>query len=459
MLQYIVIWIFTIVGMINFIHLGLYIAGANIYDIRQMRRSQRTSSKPAATAAGTPPDPHVTVLIPAHNEEMGVINTIETVRKNTYKNISIVVIDDASTDRTPELVREYIATHATKTVHRFSAQDGKQVRVYERSANGLPPITLLARTKNAGKAAGLNYALQHAVRDGLTMTLDADSALDRHAIERAVAYFHDPKVVGVAANVQIIEQHTVLGMLQKFEHMVGYRSKKFYTLTNSEFIIGGVASTYRYDVLKRLGFYDTDTQTEDIGLSMKIMAEGNRDQRIVYAADVVARTEGVQSYKALFRQRYRWKLGSLQNLIKYRALFGNIGSRYSKMLTFYRIPMAFLSELTLLIQPFILGYVLYLSFIHHTAAILLGSWMTITLYIMWTIWPDEHHTSARKLTLSMYAPAMYFIFFIMDAVQVAAIVRVLRHAPLLGSKRNLTSSTWVSPARAGMLATTPQNAN
>jgi cellulose synthase/poly-beta-1,6-N-acetylglucosamine synthase-like glycosyltransferase len=450
LLRDIIIWVFTIIGMINFIHLGLYITGANIYDILQLRRGRPAKKK---FETPLPPDPHVTVLIPAHNEEMGVINTIETVRKNTYRNLSIVVIDDASTDNTAQLVRDYIAKNATKTVHRLKKKGGKQVRVYERLQDGLPPITLLAREKNAGKAAGLNYALANAVRDGLTMTLDADSALEPHAIERAVKYFRDPKIVGVAANVQIVEQHTVLGMLQKFEHMVGYRSKKFYTLTNSEFIIGGVASTYRYDVLKRVGFYDTDTQTEDIGLSMKIMSEGNRDQRIIYAADVVARTEGVQTYKALFRQRYRWKLGSLQNLLKYRSMFGNIGSKYSKMLTLYRIPMAFLSELTLLLQPFILGYVTYLSFAYHTLSILIGGYVTITLYVLWTIWPDEHHTYIQKATLSLYAPIMYFIFFIMDAVQINAIIRCLLNIKQLSSKRD-TSSTWISPTRAGAINAT-----
>ncbi len=449
MFRDIIVWIFTIVGMINFIHLGLYVTGANVYDILQLRRGRPAKKK---SATPLPPDPHVTVLIPAHNEQMGVINTIETVRKNTYKNVSIVVIDDASTDRTAELVRDYIAQNAAKTAVRLVRKNGKMVREYYRTKDGLPPITLLARPKNGGKAAGLNYALTHAVRGGLTMTLDADSALDSRAIERAVAYFHDPKIVGVAANVQIVEQHTILGMLQKFEHMVGYRSKKFYTLTNSEFIIGGVASTYRYDVLKRVGFYDTDTQTEDIGLSMKIMADGNRDQRIIYAADVVTRTEGVQTYKALFRQRYRWKLGSLQNLLKYRYMFGNISNRYSKMLTLYRIPMAFLSELTLLLQPFILGYVIYLSMAYHTFAIIFGGYVTITLYVLWTIWPDEHHNTMQKLKLSLYAPAMYFIFFIMDAVQINAIVKCLINARQLGAKRNRDAGTWISPERAGVIA-------
>jgi poly-beta-1,6-N-acetyl-D-glucosamine synthase len=369
-------WILLVVGMINFVHLGLYTIGANIYDILQLRRKYKAKKAPAARF-----NPHVTVLIPAHNEEWGVIRTIETISANTYKNISIVVIDDASTDDTPKIVREYIAANRKKTVANMRKVGGRQVRIYRR-AGALPPIVLLERKKNAGKGAGLNYALTHAVKGGLTMTLDADSQLHPDAIANAVTYFKNPRVVGVAANVKIMQQHTILGMLQKFEHMVGYRSKKFYTLTNSEFIVGGVASTYRYRTLKKVGFYDTDTSTEDIGLSMKIINQGNKEQRIIYAADVLATTEGVQTYKALFRQRYRWKEGSFQNLIKYYRLFMNPDHKYSRMLTWYRIPFAVLSEIILLIQPVLLGFIIIQAIIHRMPGLLVGGYMTVTVRLL-----------------------------------------------------------------------------
>lgn len=453
-LQDIIVWVITVVGLINFLHLGLYISGANIYDIKRFLGT----SKRKETVGGARFRPHVTVLVPAHNEQMGVIRTIETVRNNTYKNVTIVVIDDASTDNTAQLVRDYIAKHSGRTLSRTVLKDGVYVHEYYRANADVPPILLLARTKNAGKAAGLNYALTHVVNGGLVMTLDADSMLAPDALANAVEYFRDKRIVGVSANVQIIEQRTILGLLQKFEHMIGYRSKKFYAVTNSEFIIGGVGSTYRYDVLKRAGFYDTDTVTEDIGLSMKIVSNGNRKQRIVYAADVVASTEGVQSYKALFKQRYRWKLGNLQNLIKYRSMFASRDRKYSRALTFYRIPFAFLSELILILQPFLLAYVIYLSFAYHRPELLAGGYLTVTLYVLWNLWPDENHNLWHKLRLSLYAPFMYFTFFIMDAVQIVAIFRCLWNARQLTSKRDHTS-TWTSPERADTaVAPTPVTA-
>jgi poly-beta-1,6-N-acetyl-D-glucosamine synthase len=442
-MQDIFIWTLSIIGLINFLHIGLFIAGANVYDIMQLRRKLRIKKRAPDSF-----QPLVTVLVPAHNEESGIIRTIETVNKSTYRNIAIVVIDDASSDKTSQLVREYIKHHGRKTTSRLVWRAGTPVREFFRPKDGLPPISLLTRPVNSGKAGGLNYALKHAVHEGLVMTLDADSMLDPHAIANAVEYFRDEKIVGVAANVKIMQQHTVLGMLQKFEHMIGYRSKKFYTLTNSEFIVGGVASTYRYDTLEKVGFYDTDTQTEDIGLSMKIVADGNRGQRIVYAADVVASTEGVQTYKALLNQRYRWKLGSLQNLLKYRSLFANTSTIYSRSLTFYRIPMAFLSEGILLIQPVLIGYLLGMSIMSQALGIWLGGYLTVTIYVLWTIWPDEHHTPKQKILLSLYAPAMYLCFFIMDTVQINAIVRCLFNAKQL-TARSQGHATWVSPERIG----------
>jgi poly-beta-1,6-N-acetyl-D-glucosamine synthase len=240
-----------------------------------------------------------------------------------------------------------------------------------------------------------------------------------------------------------------LGTVQRFEHMIGYRSKKFYTLTNSEFIVGGVASTYRMSALKKVNFYDTDTVTEDIGLSLKLIAnEGNRDNRIVYAADVVAHTEAVQTFKQLLRQRYRWKLGCLQNLFKYRALFFNDGdSRYGRMLTLYRLPVALLGECMLILQPMLIAYIVYLSFHLHTLNILIGGYLTITLYTLWTVWPDEHLSLRDKLRITRIVPVMYPLFYIMDIVQLAAIFRCLKDYQKVTKRIGVTS--WVSPTRSG----------
>jgi poly-beta-1,6-N-acetyl-D-glucosamine synthase len=441
------LYLLAFANLVSVLHLGFYIVGANLYDIKQMKTlGKRTKAKRSAAL------PLVSIVIPAHNESAAIKRTLDSVRKSSYPNIEIIVVDDGSKDDTAKIVRNYIASlpaaKVSSYLKRKSLHSLERLRTMNKDLPGAPVTLVLQR--NQGKAAAMNNAIMNHVNGMYFMCLDADSILHPEAVKRAVAHFADPGVIGVAANVRIIETNTVLGMLQRFEHLVGYRAKKFYTLTNSEFIIGGVASTYLTSIVKGAGGYDTDTMTEDIGLSLKIISKyGNRTGRIIYAADVVAMTEGVQTFNALLRQRYRWKMGNLQNLFKYRQLFLRTGQNmYSRMLTMYRLPMAIISEFLLLLAPVLFGYIIYLSFKYQTPGIFIGAYLTTTMYTLWTLWPDEHLTPRQKLRMSALSFVMYLLFFIMDAVQLYAAFRSVKEfKKIYGHHQG--ESVWISPERSG----------
>src|SRR3982074_1693110 len=84
-------------NIINLLHLGFYVVGANIYDIRAFREKKRAGAKPIHKRKR---NPLVSVVVPAHNEALGIERTLNTVRASTYKNIEIIIIDDGSTDNT-----------------------------------------------------------------------------------------------------------------------------------------------------------------------------------------------------------------------------------------------------------------------------------------------------------------------------------------------------------------------
>jgi len=432
----VIFWLFAGVSILYVVHFGLYLVGANFYDVwQEQRKATRGVRLPveyeaecAATATWTrraiPEVPGlVSVVIAAHNEEAVIVRTLDSLRRSIYRSFEVLVADDASTDLTGRLVRDYQLRHPE--------MDLRIVRMH----------------KNVGKGAALNSALRRHARGQFVMTMDADSIIAPDAITNALSYFDDPYVAGVAANVQILEETTALGILQRFEHMIGYRSKKLYSLLNCEFVVGGVASTYRMRVLRKVGFYDTDTLTEDIGLSTKVTSLGNRRFRMIYGADVVAKTEGVLTLGALAKQRYRWKYGSLQNLIKYRGMMLNPSRRYTGTLTYYRMPMALLSEFTLLISPLAWTYAVYWSLATQTPALILGAYVTITVYTLLTIWMDENLTVRERARLSIYAPTAYFLFYIMDLVQLTAELRCIARSR--GLFRRPEINTWKSPQRAG----------
>jgi cellulose synthase/poly-beta-1,6-N-acetylglucosamine synthase-like glycosyltransferase len=437
------------------IHIGLYSIGANSYDILHfkkardsLRKQRRNRAKKSSRLA------LVSVIIPAHNEERVIRRTLDSVIASSYSNIEIIVVDDGSADKTAQIVRGYI-NRLKKVRHlrvwSYFSADGhasSQKRRYLRVHRSNCRLKLVSQ-RNQGKAAAMNNAIKNHAKGQFIMCLDADSILHPKAIENSVSYFKDYHIIGVAANVRVIESKTVLGRLQRFEHMIGYRSKKFFSLTNCEFIVGGVASTYRKSIIKKVKFYDNDTMSEDIGLILKIVAqEGNRKHRVIYAPDVVAFTEGVQTFNDLLKQRYRWKMGNLQNLFKYRSLIGRYNPKqYSRSLTLYRLPMALLGEVLLIIEPLLLGYIIYLSISYHTFNIIIGAYSIITIYTLFALWPDEHLSAAEKLKMSITALWIYGLFYIMDAIQIYSIFKSLHFYKNI-IHRNNTLSTWISPKRA-----------
>jgi cellulose synthase/poly-beta-1,6-N-acetylglucosamine synthase-like glycosyltransferase len=413
-------YLFTATSIIYISHLAFYLMGASIYDMWQARRRSKLSVNRSLIRVY----PHVTVLVPAHNEEKVIERCLQSIFKNEYPNFDVMVINDASSDATKHIVNLYAKLHPEYN------------------------LRVIHRHMNSGKGAALNYALRRYVKSKFVMMLDADSLLAPNAIERAISYFSDPAVVGVAANVQVINEHTTLSILQKFEHMIGYRAKKTYSLTNSEFVVGGVGSTYRTKAIRAVGFYDTDTMTEDISLSMKLVAKGNKAHRLVYAADVMAMTEPVETLRGLFWQRYRWKYGSFQNILKHNYLVGKNDTRYSSMLTIYRLPMAIMSEILVLLLPFTWAYAVYLMVAQNSLLLLLGTYVTVTAYMFLTLWYDEHLRFRERLYLTLYVPLAYFIFYIMDVIQILAVTLCVMKANHLIRHHN-SSSAWRSPARIG----------
>lgn len=443
----ILFYLFIVISIIHTVHLGLYLVGANIYDVRKFKTTRhKVTINPKIKAL-------VSVLIPAYNEEKVIERSLQSVWNNTYDNIEMIVISDGSVDNTAEAVQRFIRSRTrvySQTTPKIVRTKNGLKRVWQRGQTPIYRRIKLVQQRNGGKASALNNGLRHHAKGQLIMTLDADSLLHKRAIANAVKYFDDPSVAGVAANVRIIDEPTILGVLQRFEHMIGYRSKKFFSITNCELIVGGVASTYRRDVLDSVGHYDTDTVTEDISLSMKIAAQGNRKNRLIYASDVAAMTESVSSFGSLLKQRYRWKLGNLQNIVKYRYLLFSTDSTYSKSLSWYRLPMAFIGELMLLLEPFALAYVFYLSIQFMSLSLLLGAYVTITIYIILTIWPDEHLSFWRKVKASAQAPFVYFIFYIMNVVQLVSIIRCLINKDQIVNLSH--EKPWISPERSGKKA-------
>jgi cellulose synthase/poly-beta-1,6-N-acetylglucosamine synthase-like glycosyltransferase len=370
--------------------------------------------------------PTLSIIIPAHNEEAVIKRCLSALIKSTYRKIEIIVADDASTDGTKRVVKDFITENP-----RFD-------------------IKLVAKWKNGGRGAAIDAGLSKTSGE-LVMALDADCVVDRLALRNMVRHFIDKEVVAVAANIRIIKSDTVVSLLQEFDYLSSFRSKKVNTMFKCEHIVGGAGATYRTETLKKIRGFDHTMQTEDIELSLRIARVlGSKKHRLVYASDVVVHTEPVPSYKSLFKQRYRWKFGSLQAIWSHRRLLFSFDRKHSMFLSWVRLPYLLISELMLLIEPVLLTYFLYLAIVYRNPTLFAVATITISSLLFVAIWSDEHHSFRYRLRLSFYAPTMYLIFYLMTVIQILAATKCVRNVnQLIGNGNKYITGAYISPERIG----------
>jgi cellulose synthase/poly-beta-1,6-N-acetylglucosamine synthase-like glycosyltransferase len=363
--------------------------------------------------------------------------------------MEIIVVDDGSKDATSANVRKFLRELDRTPAKVYFGREGRPqrfVRRYLRSNSKHFPVRLI-RQNNQGKAAAMNNAIQNYATGKLVMCLDADSRIDRNAIYNAARYFDSPEVIALASNVNILEDGTLLGLAQRFEYLISYQMKKAQTTLNIEYIIGGIGSMFRRSVLDRVQYYDSNTMTEDIDLTMKIIANNSKKEKLVYASDALTYTEAVPSFKSLIKQRYRWKYGRLQTFLKYPRMFFNPNRRYAKLLTWWILPSALLQELLYMLEPIIVGYILFITIWYHDPSTMLSALAVISSYTIINIWASEHLSRRERLRLTMIAPAMYFLLYLLSIVEYAALGKTIRNLSKLRQSIAAEHVTWTSPER------------
>ena len=246
-----------------------------------LRRSRRQHFDPAYR-------PSVSVLIAAFNERPVIGDTVRSVLANDYPGLEVIVVDDGSTDGTGDEVAQRFADDA---------------RVH------------LLRQPNGGKASALNRAVD-AARGEVLVCFDADTQIAPDGIRLIVRHFADPGVGAVAGNVKVGNRLNLLTRWQSIEYITSQNlDRRAYGLLNAITVVPGAVGAWRRSAVQAVGGYLTDTMAEDMELTYRMRRAG---WRIVADAETLGYTEAPATFRAFFRQRFRWAYGTLQCLWKHR---------------------------------------------------------------------------------------------------------------------------------------------
>ena len=403
-------------GILNLLRMSFFMIGSDIYGLLKLLQKRGESNF----------QPSVSVVIPAFNEEKSIIACVNSVLRSNYpKNkMEIIVVNDGSTDNTAKILKEFKLKNAFKN------------------------LRIIIQT-NSGKAHALNNGIKNYAKGELIMCLDGDSMLTKEAIKNAVRHFEQKNVMALASNLKIKKDKGFINLIQRFEYAISYQMKKAQTVFNIEYIIGGVGSVFRRRILEKVYFYDTNTVTEDIDLTLKILRNGNKNFRVIYGSDVVTYTQGALTIKDLVKQRYRWKWGRYQTFFKNKDLFFSLDRKFSKGLSWFYLPYAIFSDITFFLEPILVTYVWWVILHLGDANSLITMVAIITFYLVLNIISEETFSIMEKVELVVLAPLMYFLFYVLSMVEYVALIKSWVNMPKLRKSLLNQRQNWQPIARSG----------
>lgn len=301
--------------------------------------------------------PKVSIILPAYNEEISIVDSVKSMLKQTYHDIDIIIVDDGSTDNTKNKLIEIFNLRKTKISKLFIENKIKEneniytSKIVDVFINRKLKITLISSI-NGGKSSALNIGTIFSDSEFI-LNVDADTILIKNAIETTLRMMREDvdavsSFIGIIndneiQDGEIIKHETPKKILPRIQWLEYMRSFILWRTANDHqnatLVMPGAYSFIKRNLLIKIGGYKNGYLSEDMELTMNMV---NRGYKIQFISEFFAWTEVPENFDSLTKQRLRWYRGGLQNLIKYRNLFFNKNKNW--FVSFYMIPFLWFAD-------------------------------------------------------------------------------------------------------------------
>ena len=234
--------------------------------------------------------PFVTVMIPAHNEETVITNTVENILQMNYTNFDVIVIDDRSTDNTAYVIKNL-------------------EQKYEK-------VTALIRSKDAfpGKSAVLNDAFKIAKGEAI-LVFDADATVEPDFLSKLIPYL-EPKDVGAVQARKVIrnKNQNLLTRCQNNEYTMDTHFQVGRDSVKGAVELRGNGELIKRQALEDINGWNNYTIVDDLDMSTRLHIKG---WDVRFCPEAIVYEEGIAYIRPLYRQRRRWLEGTIRRYLEY----------------------------------------------------------------------------------------------------------------------------------------------
>ena len=246
--------------------------------------------------------PRVAVVIPAWNEGAVIAATIDRLIALEYPEdrLRIYVVDDASTDETPAIVRGRAERNPDRVFHLRREQGGE------------------------GKAHTINHGLRVILQDDWMEALlitDADVIFLPDSLRKMTRHLADPEIGAVSAYIR--EGSLRKNYLMRFvgiEYVLAQlAARRAQNVFGAQACLAGGAQLHARNNLMDLGGrIDTGSLAEDTVMTFETQLSG---RKVVFEPHAVVLAEEPGAIGALWKQRLRWARGNLQVTARYKGIW------------------------------------------------------------------------------------------------------------------------------------------
>ena len=287
----------------------------------------------------------ISIIVPAYNEEVTIVDTISSLLNLDYPLYEIVVVNDGSKDNTAEKVIDRFNLKQVVRPIRKMVPCKSELEIYENDSN---VRIILVNKENGGKSDALNMGINIS-RFPLFVCVDADSMLQYDSLKKIVEPFlENDETIAVGGNIKVSNQVVLdkgkvveikspkksIVTFQMIEYLrVFLNSRVAFNGINANLIVSGAFGVYSKQAVINVGGYSLDIIGEDMEIVVKMHAFYRKNKipyRIAYVSDAICWTQVPESYKVLKNQRRRWHTGmgeSLKNhwFMNFNPKYGAVG--------------------------------------------------------------------------------------------------------------------------------------
>jgi len=318
---------------------GIYVAFTAIAwgDVTRHLRRRRHATGEATFAS--PLTPGISILLPAYNEQAGIVESVRSLLSLRYPRLEVIVVDDGSSDETLERLRAAFDLAPVRKALRAGVETRPVVGTYVSRRH---PELVVLQKENGGKADALNAGVNVA-RHEFVCAIDADAIIEERALlQVALPILDDPELVAATGGiVRIANGCTIdhgrvtevrlprsrLATLQVVEYLRAFLIGRVgWSRMNALMIISGAFGLFRRSLVEAVGGWWTGTVGEDVELVVRLhryLRERAEEYRIAFVPDPVCWTEAPEDLRTLGRQRRRWQRGLAQTVWRHKRILGN----------------------------------------------------------------------------------------------------------------------------------------